>query len=548
MIGEWNERAARDLIDQLIQQGVTYFCSAPGFRSTPLALAAAEHPRAKLFIHFDERGLGFHALGYAKATGKPAALIVTSGTAVGNLYPAVMEAAHSNLPLIILTADRPPELRDVHANQACDQIKFFGSYVRYHFDLPTPSPERPNRFLATTVAQAVYRSKDGPVHLNCAFSEPFLGQQPASFEPTIPCDYEKPEITASEASLKKWAALLNGAEKGAIVVGALRTPHEYAPLFELAEKLQWPILGDILSGLRSLGSQNSVVRYWETILKNEKDLQPDVILHLGEQCVSKKLLQWSEAPILHVSSHAERCDPKHQVTHRVICDPMRMCKQILPYLTKCTKGWLREWKECEIQLEGAIQSFFSKEGKLSEPGLFKALPASFPALYIGNSMPIRDADRFFFPQTPTGPIFANRGLSGIDGNIATCAGIATSTPLIAIMGDQTALHDLNSLAMLKKSVHPVTLIIINNGGGGIFSFVSVPPKEKIAEEVFAAAHNWTFEKAAALFDIPYSHVERPSELTALLGETRIIEITTTRSENLALHRDLDLCLSSCMVS
>lgn len=545
MIGEWNERSARELIDQLVLQGVDYFCLAPGFRCTPLALAVAEHQRAKLTVHFDERGVGFHALGYAKARAKPACVIVTSGTALGNLYPAVMEASLSNLPMVLLTSDRPAELRDVKANQACDQVKFFGSYVRFAVDLPAPHPHLPSRFLATTVAQAVYRSKEGPVQINCPFPEPFFAKETAINEEKTPCIYDAAEAVATPASLEKWAARLSGVQKGVIVVGSHRSTYPFKPLLELAKRLEWPILSDITSGLRSIGSHDEIIRYWDFLLSEKADL----VLKLGDQCVSKKLPEWIDAPIMHVSSYAERSDPKHQVTERLICDPFRFCADILPYIKK-REGWLKQWKEKEARVSAFVSDFFKTEEQLSEPGIFHALPQT--ALFIANSMPIRDANWFFFPENARGPVFASRGLSGIDGNIATCSGISSTQPLIGIIGDQTALHDINSLALLKKSPHPATLLIINNGGGGIFSFVSIPQKEKIAEEVFAAAHSLSFQKAAELFELTYTRVQRADELAPLWGKTQIIEVATTRRENVALHRTLNQeiasCLSSCTVS
>ncbi len=539
-IGKWNNQASSELIDQLIHQGVHYFCLAPGFRSTPLALAVSQNPHARFFIHFDERGLGFHALGYAKATGKPVAIIVTSGSAVGNLYPAVMEAFHDHLPLILLSADRPSELRNTKANQTCDQTKFFGNYVYFYSDLPAPDSQLPSRFFATTIAQAVWEAKKGPVHLNCAFREPFFDTQLFKTNET-PCIYEESNVIVSPRIIQKWASFLNSAKNGAIVIGALHSS-SYDPLLQLASKLKWPILSDILSGLRSLGKKESVISYFDFILKSRPDFKADVILYLGDQIVSKRLLQWISSPIFQVSLHQERCDPNHKVTNRVFCDPLYFCEQLLTCIPNRQTGWITEWKECEYQIEKAIQHFFIKEKTLSEPGLFASLSHQLPALFIGNSMPIRDANSLFFPSIETGRIFANRGLSGIDGNIATCAGIASHSPLIAIIGDQTAFHDLNSLAMLPKCPHPLTLIILNNGGGGIFSFVSTPPH--LVENFFAASHEYTFEQAAALFNIPYAKVQQVDQLTSFFGKTCIIELQTNRSANVALHRALDTCIAN----
>jgi 2-succinyl-5-enolpyruvyl-6-hydroxy-3-cyclohexene-1-carboxylate synthase len=543
-----NEAVAYELVEQLIQQGVEYFCLAPGMRLTPLAVAISAHPKARLFTHFDERALAFHALGYAKASGSPAAIVVTSGTALGNLYPAVMEAYYCHTPLILLTSDRPPEMRETKANQTCDQVKFFGRYVRFAFDLPSGATEFPPRFLRALVAQAVSRAKDlregGPVQLNCPFPEPFLAEVPADGAREVPCQYEEAQVSASETSLKRIAALLQEHQKGAIVVGALPIGSDFAAVLALAETLKWPILADIASGIRSLGAQEPCIRYWESLLQGE-DFAPEFVLHLGDQCVSKKLLQWRNAPLLHVSLHTEPWDPKYQITHRLICDPLRFCQQLLPSVEKrAERDRLDLWLEGAERVDQVVEAWFREEAQLSEIGLFRALLKCASPLFIANSMPIRDADRFFFPAKPIGPLFTNRGLSGIDGNIATCTGIATQTPLIAILGDLAALHDLNALAMLTKSPHPITLIIINNGGGGIFSFTAAHQSEMVREQLLAGSHAYTFEKAAALFEIPYARVKSKEELMPLLGKRCLVEVVTSREENALLHKALEARVAS----
>ncbi len=544
-IGQCNASWGRHIIDQLIAQGVDYFCLAPGFRCTPLALAIAQHPRAKHFVHFDERGLGFHALGYAKATGRAAAIIVTSGTALGNLYPAVMEASLTHTPMVLLTADRPAALRETMANQTCDQIKFFGSYVGYTFDLPTPTLQIPPHFLAKTVAQAAFRARSGPVHLNCPFPEPFFGKKESFFQPQDPCFYGETESFATAPCIKEWAHRLNDAENGVIILGALAHPSSYRGVEALAQRLGWPILPDIISSYRQLGRRSHMVRYFDTILKALPNQRADLILHIGNQCVSKVMNNWVAAhagkPILHASPFPERCDPHHIVTHRLVSDPLALCTELLPHLPQREGGWVHEWLDYSKSVEEKLESFFPEDGPINEINLVLQLkPFLEPGrgLFLANSMPIRDADRFLFPEQPCGPIFASRGLSGIDGNIATCAGIAQEMPLIALIGDQTALHDLNSLAQLKKTRHRVSLIVINNAGGGIFSFVAIP---EIADTFFANPHPFNFEKAAALFDIPYSTVQRSDELIHCLEEerTQLIEIKTDRAENVALHRTIE---------
>lgn len=531
-IGEWNERFAREIVEQLIEQGVELFCISPGNRSTPLAYAIASNPRARRVVHFDERGLGFIALGAAKASQKPVALLVTSGTAVGNLYPAVMEASLDHVPLILLTSDRPPELRDTKANQTCDQIKFFGSYVRMQFDMPSPNPALPFRMIATTVAQSVFSARTGPVQLNCPFPEPFFSKEPFVQETSAPVFHGTSKLAADEQSLLHFAKFLNRHQNGVIVAGN----HSPKNAAKLAEHLGWPLFADITSEARG-----DSLAYFDAILKALPEVKADLILHIGDEYVSKALLEWPCGILLHVSNHPERCDPEHRVAMRLTCDPSLFCDAIIPHLEK-REGWVSEWKLWSAQVEKVIESF-PMEG--SEIATIRALDDS--TLFIANSMPIRDANNFFFPKKRRAKIFANRGLSGIDGNIATCAGIAQVEPVTAILGDLATLHDLNSLALLKKSSHPVTLIVINNGGGGIFSFFTFSSFDaKLTEEISSTAHSYTFKQAAALFDLPYYTTLEKRDHSCL------IEITTDRAENVALHKALDKtikeCLACCTVS
>ncbi len=544
-IGQLNSTWGKTVVDQLVRQGVTYFCQSPGFRSTPLSMAIAENKEVTTFVHFDERGSAFHALGYAKAAGKPAAVIVTSGTAVGNLMPAVMEAWAAHIPLILLTCDRPSQLRDTMANQTCDQLKIFGDYVNYFFDLPSPSTTVPENFLSTTIAQLVSRSQyplKGPVQLNCPYPEPFFDEIPAKPLLCRPTAYTLPELTLNKDVLEHWAETLSMIENGVIVIGS----NGGCPAVDrLSEKLGWPIFADINSSFRHVASDRSIP-YYHHIVKSLPDLKADAVLHFGDAFVSKFLLQWigKQNRVIHVANHSKRCDPLHCVTDRIVCDPQFFCSEISARLTE-NKSWFQYWEELS-QL--ATPTFENKN--LTEPGVIKELEKVNSALFIASSMPIRDAEMFFFPKAPTGPIFSNRGLSGIDGNIATCAGIAHQMPLIALVGDQTLLHDLNSLAQLKKTKHPVKLIVINNGGGGIFSFVAIGERKDLLDTYFAAAHDIHFEKAAELFGLPYANPKTTDELAQLLKAegSCFIEIFTNREENLNLHKQIDQQIKNSLCS
>lgn len=556
-IGAMNEKSAKLIVDQLVKQGVGFFCVAPGSRSTPLAIAIAEQKTVPSIVHFDERGAGFCALGYAKGTGKPAAVLVTSGTAVANLFPSIMEASYAQIPLIVLTGDRPPELRDNGSNQTADQVKIFGNYVRWQVDLPCLDLFIDEAYIGTTIAHAVFRTMQGTrgaVHINCMFREPLFSSSSVDVPTLLSTRYEESEPHPSRSTLESWADLLSSQKNGVIIVGANSSIYNPAPIHALAQKLGWPLFADILSGARTPDSAS--IPYYDLILKTVKDLKVDTVLHFGDRLVSKTLLEWlsTSAPSRYflVADHPMHHDPKHQVTHRLVCDPALFAMEILPYIKEPQKSWHEEWLGHAKIIEQELEKFFADANGLTEPSLAHYLKdnlSSEYALFLANSMPIRDADSFFFPKERKGPIFANRGVSGIDGNIATAVGIAhgANRPLLAILGDQTFLHDLNSLALVKKSSYPVILLVINNGGGAIFSFLPISSKKELFDNYFAAAHTLTFEKAAELFDLPYAFVESQNELAAALSQKRsmLIEMHTKREENLHLHKEIirNLCSS-----
>ncbi|MBS0616510.1 MAG: 2-succinyl-5-enolpyruvyl-6-hydroxy-3-cyclohexene-1-carboxylic-acid synthase [Verrucomicrobia bacterium] len=550
-----NERFAKRIIDTLIEHGVRRFCLSPGSRSTPLAYAIAHDERAEVLVHFDERGMAFHAFGFAKGAKEPVALLVTSGSAVGNLMPAVMEASLEGLPLVVLTADRPPELRECGANQACDQVKIFGNYVRFSFDLPCPDSALPDGFVGSTVAYAVSQARrlKGPVHLNCMFREPFFSS--VSLVTKTSTVYEESLTTLPHGAIEKWARILHQAENGVIIVGAHSSPRHVRPILQLAEHLQWPVLPDVLSGVRSEQAHPAVIPYYDAVLKIAPQLKADVILHLGDRFVSKSLAEWTHKcePSIYalVADHPWRYDPGHSLTHRLECDPVLFAEQILPHVGR-RPSWLETWKVYSDAIDNHLDTAIKPQ---TEPGAIRFLHHHLPAhwaLFLANSMPIRDCDQFFFPRFYRGPIHGKRGLSGIDGNIATAIGIAEGSqrPTLAILGDLTALHDINSLSQLKKSRHPVIFLVINNGGGGIFHFLPVAEKKDFFEEYMAGAHGWTFEKAAEMFEVPYVKIEDFAQIGKALREEKscILELRTDRAENLRVHRHIFEELKTCCAS
>lgn len=554
---------AKLIIRQLVNQGVSHFCLAPGSRSTPLAIALKEEENAIAAIHFDERGLGFYALGLAKGSRKTVGIIVTSGTAVGNLMPAVMEAWHDHIPLFLLTADRPPELRECGANQTTNQVKIFSSFVHWEVDLPCPILGG-ERYLASTINYGAHlaSSKKGPVHCNCMFREPLLGNasplgfdtdEMPIFETRSVCYYQDlPQL--SSTTLEKIAAELSQHEKGIIICGQNNNSPISSSILALAEHMQWPLLADVGSNLRGKPSP-AAISYYDFILKNDSDLQPTAILHCGGRLISRTLLEWFHQTgaelYLHIDDQTNRLDPQQIVTHYLCKDSESVCGALIDCIPQnFSSSWLNQWQQCASNLDKTIQTLLPSTHTCNEPGLMHVLQKHLTteqSLFLANSMPIRDANLFLFPSKEIGSIFTNRGLSGIDGNMATIAGIADATqkPLIAVLGDLTALHDLNSLALIKKTNTPILLIIINNAGGAIFSFLPHLATTPHFEELFAHHHPWEFERAAALFSLPYQTPASMSDLDAVIKEfctrpsTCLFELHTERAANFQLHQEID---------
>ncbi len=548
---------AYEIIHQLTSQGVIDFCLGSGSRSTPLVLAAAHHPAAKIWAHFDERGLGFFALGLAKSSKRAVAIIVTSGTAVGNLFPAVMEAFHDNVPLILLTADRPPELRDCGANQTTDQVKLFSSFVHWQVDLPCPFPSS-ERYLASTLSYAIHLAKNrfrGPVQINCMLREPLhlpfsdcdRSRHPHSMIHQIGCNLPDP------TSISTWTNMFQGIAEGIIVCG--HTVESIPSAVELTKRLQWPLFADITSPLRPDSHP-----FYEWTLHAFSDHYPQAILHLGGRIVSKKLLAWftkacesnSSTLYCQVDDSIQRFDPSHCLTHRFDVEPEAFCKALLTQIPQNEpSSWKQKWDAWGQMIQDHLDEMIPLKGALSEPALVRLLNVAnreHLPLFCSNSMPIRDANSLIFSTSA----FANRGLSGIDGNIATAAGIAQGMQkaTIALLGDLTTLHDLNSLAFLSKNSYPLFIVIINNGGGGIFSFLPIAGQTEHFEELLAHAHEISFRQAAQMFGLPYHCPDSLEDLASLLNDFReqpcscIVEVKTERSANYDLHQKIQQAVCS----
>lgn len=560
------------IVEELVRNGCVYFCISPGSRSTPLTLAAAENTRAHKRIFYDERGAAFHALGYGRARRMPAVLIATSGTAVANYLPAIIEASLDHVPLIVLTADRPPELRDTGANQTIDQIKIFGNYVRWFFDLPCPTGKIAPEMVLTTIDQACYRAvrgPAGPVHVNCQFREPLAPNQPEAVNgpgrsiaawlkqeaPYTQYLHHEPQEKAGNSS-GAWHAAIRDAKHGLVVVGRLRSEAERKAVHTFTQKLGWPVFPDITSGLRLTAGHPGLVHYYDQLLLDDAltaDLAPDLVLHLGGRFVSKRLLhffqQQASLNYIHVAPFPERLDPGHLVKQR-----LEIGLENLLHLAEVTPAdadqeWNRAILDADRTIGATLDAFFRQHKKVSEPGLARLVSQKLPCghlLFLGNSMPIRDMDMYGAPGDTPPTIVTNRGASGIDGNIATAVGAAAGQrrPITSIVGDLALLHDLNSLSQLRDQDLQAIFIVINNRGGGIFSFLPVSAQKAHFEKYFATPHNFSFEAAASLFGLSYILPRTMDEFAAAYEEScasdrsALIEIRTSREQNFALHQSL----------
>jgi len=555
--GTLNQRWAALMISELVQHGTCLFCLSSGSQNSPFVIAAAEHPQAKTFVHFDERGMSFHGLGYAKASKQPVVLIVTSGTAVANLLPAVMEAHHDQIPLIIITADRPPELRDNGENQATDQVKIFENFVRWQVDMPCPDSKISESYIGTTIAQAIAYATSapaGPVHLNCMVRKPFFPKVNlpcAPFQSAAHTSFTVGKNILQADDYVEIANQLSKHKKGIILVSGTTPLHSLESLYALARQLQWPIFPDVLSNARSAGAGYGVIPYYDLIIKTlggNEDFIPDAILQIGDRFVSQKLTDWlaSKKPKVHchISPHIHRKDSAHSMTHRIACDCNFFVENFHQYLPGRTpSSWFQTWRELNAQTSTSLATFFQKHQELSEPLLFyhlASVSSEDTGLFLSNSMPIRHADSFYCPETPVGPIHCNRGVSGIDGNIASACGVARALnkPVLAILGDLAFLHDINSLAQLRAV--SLKVLVINNDGGSIFSFLPIAEKKELFTPFFTTPHGMDFKHAAPLFGLNYENPKTLGEMHTALDSpaSNLIEIQMPSTQNLQISKKI----------
>ncbi|MFF5207736.1 2-succinyl-5-enolpyruvyl-6-hydroxy-3-cyclohexene-1-carboxylic-acid synthase [Streptosporangium sp. NPDC000396] len=526
------------LVDEFVRCGLTDVVLAPGSRSTPLALAAHADSRIRLHVRIDERSASFLALGLARRAERPVALICTSGTAAANFHPAVIEAHESGVPLLLLTADRPPELRDTGASQTVDQIKLYGTAVRWFSEVGVPE-DRPGqvaywRSLACRAYQRSLGPSDpGPVHLNLAFREPLIPDGDTSWCESLEGDANGPWVRARVAP-PAVALHLPPTRRGVLVVGdGASNVRRYVAAAGMAG---WPVLSEPNGGARYGDHAMAAYHFLLGIPEFADRHRPEVVVTLGRPSLSRPLLNW----LKHADEHIVVAP---DLTHWP--DPTRSATQVAQAVeipvAAGTDTWLHSWRRADTAARIAIDEVLDGSG-LSEPRLARDLADMLPngsLLFSGSSMPIRDLDQAMRPRRGL-RILANRGAAGIDGVVSTAMGaaLAHNGPAYALLGDLTFLHDQNGLILGPREPRPdLCLVVVNNDGGGIFSLLPQAALRDPFERVFGTAHGVDLAHVAAATGTPYSFVSEPDQLPkALRGEgLRIVEARTDREPNAVLH-------------
>lgn len=545
----------RRMTSALMNAGVKSVVISPGSRSTPLAYAFATTKSLDAYMQVDERSAGFFALGLAKATGEPVVLLCTSGTAASNYFPAVTEAHYARIPLIVITADRPHELREVGAPQAIDQLQLYGNHVKYSVDFPLAEENSDvddyiERHIQRAASVAL-TAPTGPIHLNVPFREPLQIDFELESPPTTFVRRILGEDSLDESTKRYIVDLVNKTKNGLLVVGELPIGINNELFWRFAKGLNWPVLCDPLSNLRAKVPTNCVdlcIDRYDALLKSElfkEKAIPDTVIRLGAQPVSKPLSLFLKKvrpqTVVLVDESPQFRDPLGIVTHHIQASTESFLHiNVHSEESSYTGIWSRANDEAARVMENSVGS---DEGAYTRM-LFSHLPDEAD-LVSGSSMPIRDVDTFFGKTAKDITIFANRGTNGIDGVVSTALGIqaARQRPTWLLIGDLSFLHDVNGLIVSRFHETDLTIVIMNNDGGGIFSYLPQAESGDHFERLFGTPTGLTFGHIAAMYDAQYSSIKSLEEFEKELNKEkkkniRIIEVFTNRNENVIAHRTL----------
>lgn len=577
---------AAAFLDELVHASVEHLCLCPGSRSAPLAVAAAHTEGLRVFTHVDERSAGFFGLGLARATRRPTALVCTSGTAAANFAPAVAEAFYARVPLLVLTADRPPELRDFGPGQTITQPGIFGPHLRWFHEAPVPEPSamllRHARALAARAAARAAGPPAGPVHLNLPFREPLHP------EPVHRAELEKigaedaaalvgrhgaPFVTSgafrlapAAATLDRLAEAVRSTPRGAIVCGPLDADAPLADaLARLAQAARWPLVADVLSGLRGGEAAKCalLVTAHDALLREPRaaaELAPDLVLRLGDTPTSKATRAWLAGTARDrtwlVDPDGAWQDPDFAIREVVQADPQLLVDGVLERLDaalpqRVDDAWLTRWSRADRAARDALAEGAEDEAALLEPRAVRLLADLLPegsTLFLSSSMPVRDADGFLPPLAQRVRILANRGANGIDGVVSSALGCAAAAgrPAVLLTGDLALLHDVGGLLAARRHGLRLVVVVFQNDGGGIFSYLPIAEHgDAVAfEENFRVRHGTQVRDMARLFDLGYERAESPRAFREALapalhaGRTTLIEIPVDRDASVRHHREI----------
>ncbi|MEI7966382.1 MAG: 2-succinyl-5-enolpyruvyl-6-hydroxy-3-cyclohexene-1-carboxylic-acid synthase [Actinomycetota bacterium] len=546
------------LVDEWIRCGVEHAVVAPGSRSTPMALAIAARSELQLHVFHDERSASFAALGIglSSKSGKlmPAILLCTSGTAAVEFHAAVVEANYASVPMLVCTADRPPELQGVGAAQTIDQQNLYGASTRLFVDAGIADDTRRDdwRQLAHEVLSAAIRTDAGPVHLNLPFREPLVGiaeELPAAIASQVGNAFDDPP-SISQDILQKLSAMCVG-EKGVIVAGnGIDNPQM---VLELAHRLQWPVFADSRSGCRvDIGEAHGaiVVSNADILLRDSQTASaciPQVVLRFGEPPVSKVVNTWlreSKCTYLAVSDTMKLIDPDRIVVEHVVAKASHVCESLNAHVQqKPATSWVSNWAKLQTTCGLTLASMWNDSSPLTEPLVARALVEAMPQdsnLVLSSSMPVRDVEWFSAPRGGV-RVLANRGVNGIDGVVSTAVGVAAESGKFTalLIGDIALLHDTNGLLNLMQRAVDLKIVVVDNKGGGIFSFLpqSTTLDPQRFEQLFGTPHNVDIGQLVQAHGLPNTTVETVVQLKLALAQkgSRVIIVNTDRRQNVIDH-------------
>lgn len=559
------------LVDELARSGVAHVCLCPGSRSTPLAISSARHPGIRAWTLIDERSAGFFALGLAKASRAPVALLSTSGTAAANFLPAVVEARYGRVPLIVLTADRPHELRDCGANQTIDQNRLYGAHAKWFADLALPEEgESALRYARSIACQAVAHAQEspaGPVHLNVPLREPLMplelatgaARAPSAADPSAAYTVSSHGLRSPEpAMVAELAGECLRQRRGLIVCGPSDDPALPAAVIRLAAAVGYPVLADPLSQVRCGSHDLSlVIDTYDAFLRVESaaaGLVPDIVIRIGALPASRPLQQYLQRHPRGrhvVVSDGGWNDPLRLASEMIHADARLTCDALLGAIKKATSSstWTGAWIRAGAAARRAVRETLESIDEPFEGKVFAELATLLPdgaTVYVGNSMPVRDLEAFFETVPRSIRFLGNRGASGIDGLVSSALGAAAGSggPLVLVLGDLAFYHDLNGLLAAKLHGLKATVVLLNNDGGGIFSFMPQARVPDHFEALFGTPTGLDFHFAAEMYGAGFARAEGWEAFRSLVrqgltsGRLEVVELRTERNRNVALHHQV----------